>query len=91
MNEVAVTEPVTMSEPVICAEPVNGKLDAPATYEAVKANDDVPCNEPVIPAVTESDPVISELPCERYPFLIMNSFGISFPYPRLCLYTYKYG
>jgi len=30
------------------------------------------------------DPVISEFPCERKPFFIMNSFGISFPYPRLC-------
>jgi hypothetical protein len=32
----------------------------------------------------ESDPVTSEFPCERKPFFIMNSFGISFPYPRLC-------
>ena len=30
------------------------------------------------------DPVTSEFPCERKPFFIMNSFGISFPYPRLC-------
>ena len=34
--------------------------------------------------VTFTDPVISEFPCERKPFFIMNSFAISFPYPRLC-------
>jgi hypothetical protein len=32
-----------------------------------------------------SDPVTSLLPCERKPFLIINSFAMSFPYPRFGL------
>jgi len=45
------------------------------------AQDAVPNNDPVIPAVTLSEPVMLELPCEKYPFFIMNSFAIPFPYP----------
>jgi hypothetical protein len=47
------------------------------------AQDAVPNNDPVIPAVTVNEPVILELPCEKYPFFIMNSFAIPFPYPSM--------
>jgi hypothetical protein len=50
----------------------------------VVANEAVPCSEPVIPADTLSDPVILDDPSEKNPFFILNSFGISFPYPRIC-------
>lgn len=64
------------------------------TYDAVDANealnawvayDAVPNNDDVIPPVTRSDPVTSEFPVERKPLRILNSFGISVHYPRLCL------
>lgn len=57
---------------------------APARYDAVTANDAdvaVPCNEPVIPAVTSSEPVILDDPSEKNPFIMRNSFAIAFPYP----------
>ena len=38
----------------------------------------------VIDVDTVSEPVISEFPFEWNPFFIINSFAISFPYPRLC-------
>jgi hypothetical protein len=59
--------------------------DAVATLDADMAKLAVPSNEPVIPAVTESEPVTSEFPVERNPFFILNSFAISFHYPRLGL------
>jgi hypothetical protein len=40
--------------------------------------------EPVIVEETESDPVILDDPSEKNPFFILNSFAISFPYPRVC-------
>jgi hypothetical protein len=57
------------------------------TYEALNAwiaNDAVPKSDPVIPAVTFSDPVMFDGPSEKKPFFILNSFAISFPYPRVC-------
>ena len=48
--------------------------EAVATLEADMAKLAVPSSEPVIPAVTESDPVTSEFPVERKPFFILNSF-----------------
>jgi hypothetical protein len=42
----------------------------------------------VIVPLTDKFPVTVEFPCEIKPFLITNSFGISFPYPRL-LYKYN--
>jgi hypothetical protein len=48
----------------------------------VVANEAVPKSEPVIPAVTINDPVTLDDPSEKNPFFILNSFGISFPYPR---------
>jgi hypothetical protein len=59
--------------------------EAVATLDADMAKLAVPSSEPVIPAVTESDPVTSEFPVERKPFFILNSFAISFHCPRLCL------
>ena len=88
--------PVTPNDPVIKAEPVKGKageegaydaLKAVNAYEAVKADvayEAVPNKDPVIPADTLSDPVMFESPSEKNPFFILNSFAISFPYPRLC-------
>jgi hypothetical protein len=60
-------------------------LGAQEALNAWVANEAVPNNDPVIPAVTVSDPVTSLLPCERNPFFIMNSFATSFPYPRFGL------
>jgi hypothetical protein len=57
--------------------------DAVATLEADMAKLAVPNSEPVIPAVTMSEPVTSEFPVERKPFFILNSFAISFHCPRL--------
>jgi hypothetical protein len=83
--------PVTVNEPEMIALPVYGNVGVPAppgAYEALNAfvaNEAVPCNEPVIPAVTFNDPVICELPSERYPFFILNSFAMSFHCPRFGL------
>jgi len=56
------------------ALPVYGNGDTyPLRYDAVVANDAVPNNEPVIPLVTLSDPVIVELFWAISPFLAMNS------------------
>ena len=80
-------------EAVTSKDPVSVEPPPPFNaYEAVKAyeeeidvleKDAVPNNEPVIPAVTESEPVTSEFPVERKPFFILNSFAISFHCPRL--------
>lgn len=69
------------------ADTVNDEV---AALEDDIANEDVPCRLPVIPAVTIKDPVTSEFPVERNPFLILNSFAISVHYPRLVIF-YKYG
>ena len=59
------------------ALPVYGNGDTyPLRYDAVVANDAVPNNEPVIPLVTLSDPVIVELFWAISPFLAKNSFAI---------------
>jgi hypothetical protein len=55
-------------------------------YDEVMAlldHDAVPCKDAVTPDVTVNDPVTLELPCEKYPFFIMNSFAIPFPYPSM--------
>jgi hypothetical protein len=79
----------------VCALVANELLTAFNTYEAVCAvtiydevmalldHDAVPCKDAVTPAVTVNDPVTFELPCEKYPFFIMNSFAIPFPYPSM--------
>jgi hypothetical protein len=77
-------DPVTPKLPVIWADPVNGNAAPPPPPATAKANEAVPKSEPVIPADTLSDPVIFEDPSEKNPFFILNSFGISFPYPRVC-------
>jgi hypothetical protein len=60
-------------------------VTVPTTLEAVtnEAVVAVPCNDPVMPPVTIRDPVICELPSERNPFFILNSFAISVHFPRL--------
>jgi hypothetical protein len=71
---------VKLDDPVIApADPLVNRTDPVAN--PVKLIGDIVEIEPD----TESDPVISEFPCERKPFFITNSLGIiSFPYPRLC-------
>lgn len=64
---------VDTNEPVSIVTP-------PIKNDAVAANDAVPCNDPVIPAVTSSDPVMFDDPSEKNPFFMRNSF-IAFPYP----------
>ena len=59
----ALTLPVTANEPVIMADPVNGNAASPAlgAYEALSAcvaNEAVPNNDPVNPAVAITLPVI---------------------------------
>jgi hypothetical protein len=64
--------------PLVNIEPVT--YEAVTAYEAlivVVAYEEVPNNDPVIPPDTFNDPVICELPSERYPFFILNSFAIS--------------
>jgi hypothetical protein len=69
-----------LDDPVIApSDPLVNRTDPVANPD--KLTGDVVEIEPD----TESDPVISEFPCERKPFFIMNSFAMSFPYPRLCL------
>jgi hypothetical protein len=52
-----IKEPVTPNEPVISADPVYGNGSTyPSRYDAVKAYEDVPNREPVIPSVTVSEP-----------------------------------
>jgi galactose-1-phosphate uridylyltransferase len=50
------------------------------------AHEAVPNNEPVIPFCTVKLPVMSESPRDWNPFLITNSFAMSFPYPRMVIY-----
>lgn len=59
---------------------INGNA-AISINDADVANDAVPCNDPVIPAVTSSDPVMFDDPSEKNPFFMRNSFAIAFPYP----------
>lgn len=52
----------------------------PIKKDAVVAKDAVPKREPVTPAVTFNEPVISELSFAISPFLAINSFAIYFPF-----------
>jgi hypothetical protein len=94
-----VLKPVAL-DAVIAYDADAAKLELTAfkTYDAVCAvvineavmafcaHDAVPNNDPVIPAVTLSEPVMLELPCEKYPFFIMNSFAIYFSLSKLWVY-----
>ena len=79
-----VTEPVPLVGDIVTLVPAIIWVTPPPPPATAKANEAVPKSDPVIPADTLSDPVMLEFPSEKKPFFILNSFGISFPCPRVC-------